>query len=135
MVKKVKGNASSPWSQSVRESAHLIWLAGLGAFARVSLEGGKLFDALVKEGEKVEERTRGAAAGALEAVREQTDPARGKVAETWDRVEQIFEGRLARVLGQLGVPDRDDLQELMQRIDALQARIDELRQVRENPQS
>lgn len=135
MVKKVKGNASSPWPQSVRESAHLIWLAGLGAFARVSLEGGKLFDALVKEGEKVEERTRGAAAGALEAVREQTDPARGKVAETWDRVEQIFEGRLARVLGQLGVPDRDDLQELMQRIDALQARIDELRQVRENPQS
>lgn len=135
MVKKVKGNASSPWSQSVRESAHLIWLAGLGAFARVSLEGGKLFDALVKEGEKVEERTRGAAAGALEAVREQTDPARGKVAETWDRVEQIFEGRLARVLGQLGVPDHDDLQELVQRIDALQARIDELRQVRENPQS
>ena len=135
MVKKVKGNASSPWSQSVRESAHLIWLAGLGAFARVSLEGGKLFDALVKEGEKVEERTRGAAAGALEAVREQTDPARHKVAETWDRVEQIFEGRLARVLGQLGVPDRDDLQELMQRIDALQARIDELRQVGENPQS
>lgn len=135
MVKKVKGNASSPWSQSVRESAHLIWLAGLGAFARVSLEGGKLFDALVKEGEKVEERTRGAAAGALEAVREQTDPARGKVVETWDRVEQIFEGRLARVLGQLGVPDHDDLQELVQRIDALQARIDELRQVRENPQS
>jgi poly(hydroxyalkanoate) granule-associated protein len=135
MVKKVKGNASSPWSQSVQESAHLIWLAGLGAFAKVSSEGGKLFEALVKEGEKVEERTRGAAAGALEAVREQTDPARGKVAETWDRVEQIFEGRLARVLGQLGVPDRDDLRELMQRIDALQARIDELRQVRENPQS
>jgi len=135
MVKKVKGNADSEWSQSVRESAHVIWLAGLGAFAKVSSEGGKLFDALVKEGEKVEERTREAATGVLETAREQTDQARGKVAETWDKVEQIFEDRLARVLEQLGVPSHDDLQELTQRMDALQARIDELRQVRENPRS
>jgi poly(hydroxyalkanoate) granule-associated protein len=119
----------------VRESAHVIWLAGLGAFAKVSSEGGKLFEALVKEGEKVEERTREAAAGALETAREQTDQTRGKVAETWDKVEQIFEDRLAQVLGQLGVPSHDDLQELTQRMDALQARIDELRQVREKPRS
>ena len=135
MVKKVKGNADSQWSQSVRESAHVIWLAGLGAFAKVSSEGGKLFEALVKEGEKVEERTREAAAGALETAREQTDQTRGKVAETWDKVEQIFEDRLAQVLGQLGVPSHDDLQELTQRMDALQAHIDELRRVRGKPRS
>ena len=135
MVKKVKGNADSEWSQSVRESAHVIWLAGLGAFAKMSSEGGKLFDVLVKEGEKVEERTREAATGVLETAREQTDQTRGKVAETWDKVEQIFEDRLAQVLGQLGVPSHDELQELTQRMDALQARIDELRQVRKNPRS
>lgn len=127
MVKKVKGNAGSQWSQSVRESAHLIWLAGLGAFAKVSSEGGKLFEALVKEGEKIEAQTRGAAANALEAAREQTDQTRSKVAETWDKVEQLFEDRLARVLGRLGVPGCDDLRELTQRMDALQTRIDELR--------
>ncbi len=135
MVKKVKGNADSQLSQSVRESAHLIWLAGLGAFAKVGSEGGKLFEALVKEGEKIEERTREAAAGALEAAKEQTDETRGRVVETWDKVEQIFEDRLARVLGQFGVPNRDDLRDVTQRIDALQARIDDLRRAQENPRS
>ncbi|MFZ1643419.1 MAG: phasin family protein [Candidatus Contendobacter sp.] len=135
MVKKVKGNADSQLSQSVRESAHLIWLAGLGAFAKMSSEGGKLFEALVREGEKIEERTREAATGALEAAKEQTAETRGRVVETWDKVEQIFEDRLARVLGQLGVPSRDDLRELTQRIDALQAHLDELRRARENPRS
>jgi poly(hydroxyalkanoate) granule-associated protein len=135
MVKKVKGNADSPWSQSVRESAHLIWLAGLGAFAKVSSEGSKLFETLVREGEKTEERTRRAAAGALEVAKEQTDETRGGATDTWDRVEQIFEDRLTRVLGQFGVPSRDDLRELTQRMDALQAHIDDLRRVRENPRS
>jgi poly(hydroxyalkanoate) granule-associated protein len=135
MVKKVKGNADSQLSQSVRESAHLIWLAGLGAFTKVSAEGGKLFEALVKEGEKVEERTREIATGVLEAAREQTGETRGRVVETWDRVEQIFEDRLTRVLGQLGVPNHEDLRELTQRIDALQARLDELGRAQESPRS
>jgi poly(hydroxyalkanoate) granule-associated protein len=135
MVKKVKGNADSQWSQSVRESAHLIWLAGLGAFTKVSSEGGKLFETLVKEGEKVEERTREAAADALETVKEQTGETRGRVIETWDKVEQIFEDRLNRVLGRLGVPSSDDLRDLTQRIDALQARLDELGRAQDNPRS
>jgi poly(hydroxyalkanoate) granule-associated protein len=135
MVKKVKGNADSQLSQSVRESAHLIWLAGLGAFAKVGEEGGKLFDTLIKEGEKVEERAREAASGKLEEAREMADETRGKVADTWDKVEQIFEDRLARVLGQLGVPNHDDLQELIQRVDALQQHIDELRKAREGRDS
>ncbi|MBS1222007.1 MAG: poly(hydroxyalkanoate) granule-associated protein [Proteobacteria bacterium] len=101
MVKKVKGNADSEWSQSVRESAHVIWLAGLGAFAKVSSEGGKT---------------------------------RGRMIETWDKLEQIFEDRLNRVLGRLGVPSSDDLRELTQRIDTLQARLDELGRARDNPQ-
>jgi poly(hydroxyalkanoate) granule-associated protein len=134
MVKKVKGNADSEWSQSVRESAHVIWLAGLGAFAKVSSEGGKLFETLVKEGEKLEERTREVAEGALEAAREQTGETRGRMIETWDKLEQIFEDRLNRVLGRLGVPSSDDLRELTQRIDTLQARLDELGRARDNPQ-
>lgn len=135
MVKKNKGSADSQLSQSVGESAHLIWLAGLGAFAKVSGEGGKLFDTLVKEGEKVEERAREAASGALEEAREKTDQACGKAGDTWDKVEQIFEDRLARVLGRLGVPGRDDLRELTQRVDALLEQINDLRKTRENRQS
>ena len=59
----------------------------------------------------------------------------GRMGETWDRVEQIFEDRLTRVLGRLGVPNHDDLRELTQRIDALQAHLDELSRAQANPRS
>ncbi|MBK8537080.1 MAG: phasin family protein [Candidatus Competibacteraceae bacterium] len=132
MVKKVLDNVDSPWSQSVQESAHLIWLAGLGASAKVSTEGGKLFEALVAEGAKIEEQTRAARVGTLETVREKTDETRSKMTDAWDKIEQIFEDRLARVLGQIGVPNRDDLLELTQRLNALNAQLDALRQARED---
>ena len=135
MVKRVKGNAHSQWSQSVGESAHLIWLAGLGAFAKVSSEGGKLFETLVQEGEKIEERTQKAAAGALEVVKEQTGESRDRAAETWEQVEQIFEDRLARVLGRLGVPNHDDVRELTQRLDKVQAQLEAVRRDCETPRT
>jgi poly(hydroxyalkanoate) granule-associated protein len=132
MVKKVQ-DVDGQGSQSVQESAHLIWLAGLGASAKVSAEGSKLFDALVAEGAKIEEQTRAARASAVKAVGERTDETRGKMTNAWDKVEQIFEDRLARVLGRLGMPNRDDLLELTQRVDALNAQLDALRKARDNP--
>ncbi len=132
MAKKIIDNADSQWSQSVGESAHLIWLAGLGAFAKVSAQGGKLFDSLVQEGEKIERQSRRAADVQLEAVRDKTDETRARMANTWDRVEQLFEDRLLRVLGRLGVPGRDDLRELARRVEALQRHIDDLGKARKN---
>ena len=126
MVKSIKGDADSQLSKSIRESAHLVWLAGLGAFAKVGEEGGKLFEALVEEGEKLEERTREAAGSKLAAVGKKTGETRDKVVDAWDKVERLFEDRLARVLGRLGIPGRDDLLELNRRVEALRARIDGL---------
>lgn len=132
MVKKAETNTDNSWMPSIQASTHLIWLAGLGAFAKVSAEGGKMFETLVREGEKIEQQNRTAVAGQLDVVREKVGEARGKAADVWDRVEQIFEDRLTRVLGQLGVPSRDDLRDLVQRVDALQAHIDALRRIQES---
>jgi hypothetical protein len=33
----------------------------------------------------------------------------GKAAGTWDRLEQVFEDRVARALGSLGVPSKQDI--------------------------
>ena len=123
MAKKGKGETNRPSSQSVQDSAHLIWLAGLGAFAKVGEEGGKLFETLIKEGEKVEKKARDAASATLEEVQEKAGETRGKVADTWDKVEQLFEDRLARVLNRMGVPSHDELQALTQRVDELQEMI------------
>ncbi len=123
MAKKGKGETNRPLAQSVQDSAHLIWLAGLGAFAKVGEEGGKLFETLIKEGEKVEKKARDAASVTLEGVQEKAGETRGKVADTWDKVEQLFEDRLARVLNRMGVPSHDELQALTQRVDELQEMI------------
>ena len=42
----------------VRESANQIWLAGLGAFSKAQQEGINIFEALVAEGEKVQDQGR-----------------------------------------------------------------------------
>jgi poly(hydroxyalkanoate) granule-associated protein len=110
-------------SAAVRDSAQQIWLAGLGAFAKAQEEGQKVFDALVKEGTTLQKRTvRMTEAG----VSEVTDKV-SKVAEdlqkqangTWDRLEGVFEERVARALARLGVPTKREL-------DALSARVDQL---------
>ena len=93
----------------VRESANQIWLAGLGAFAKAQQEGAKMFEALVEEGEKVQERTRTAADERLAEVR-------AKASGTWDKLEQVFEDRVARALHRLSVPSRKDIDTLSKRV-------------------
>ena len=46
-----------PLSDAVKESAQQIWLAGLGAFSKAQAEGGKVFEALVKEGVNMQRKT------------------------------------------------------------------------------
>ena len=52
------GVSENQLASTVKESAQQIWLAGLGAFAKAQEEGGKVFDALVKEGESIQSKTR-----------------------------------------------------------------------------
>ena len=68
----------------IRESANQIWLASLGAFSKAQQEGVKMFEALVAEGEKVQERTKVAADERLAEVRERANG-------TWDKLEKVFE--------------------------------------------
>ena len=57
MTQKLKETADDgKITQYIMNSAHQIWLAGLGAFAKTQVEGTKLFESLVKEGEAVQAR-------------------------------------------------------------------------------
>jgi poly(hydroxyalkanoate) granule-associated protein len=116
MAKKLKALAGSgnekQLAQTIKDSAYQIWLAGLGAFAKAQEEGGKVFEALVKEGESVQKRTKRVAE---DTVAEARKAATG----TWDKLESVFEERVARALHSLNVPTRKD-------IDALTARVHDL---------
>lgn len=54
---------------TVRKSAREIWYAGLGVFATTRQEGGKIFDALVKEGRRAEAGARKLASSEMTRLR------------------------------------------------------------------
>lgn len=110
-------------SRSLVDSAQQIWAAGVGALTRAQGEGTKLFENLVKEGMNLEQNTRRMASGKVDAVRDAVEDRVGVVKErasdTWDRLEKVFEERVQRALNRLGVPSREDLLDLVNRVDAL----------------
>ncbi|MBT9493636.1 MAG: phasin family protein [Paucibacter sp.] len=114
-------------AQGIKDSAQHIWAAGLGAFAKAQGEGGKVFEALVKEGLNLQKKTQSAAEEKLGAMASKvTDMAGGvgnKAGQHWDKLESIFEDRVARALNRLGVPSAKDVAELIASIDALNAAV------------
>jgi poly(hydroxyalkanoate) granule-associated protein len=119
-LKELAGDVNeNQLASTVKESAQQIWLAGLGAFAKAQEEGGKVFDALVKEGETIQAKTR-------KMTDEKIADVAGKATGTWDRLEQVFEDRVARALGSLGVPSKQDIDKLSKRVVDLSAAVQAL---------
>ncbi|MBK7134878.1 MAG: phasin family protein [Rhodocyclales bacterium] len=124
MVKKLKAlaggaAAEGEFAQTVRESAQQIWLAGLGAFAKAQERGTKfqaesarIFDALVREGEARQSFVR-------KVTGKKVAEAAAKASGTWDKLEQVFEDRVARSLSSLGVPTKKDIETLSKRVTEL----------------
>ncbi|MCK9382294.1 MAG: phasin family protein [Sulfuritalea sp.] len=120
VVKKLKTvGKDSQLSATIRESAQQIWLAGLGAFAKAQQEGNKVFDALVRRGESIQQSTR-------KVAEDKVTEMAAKATGTWDKLEQVFENRVARSLHSLGVPTRDEVAVLAKRVVELKAAVDKL---------
>ena len=135
MVKKLKKSSSSKatgaqLSGSVKDSAQQIWQAGLGAFTRAQEEGTKAFEALVKEGTSIQRKTQAAAEEKIsEATNKMTNMATdisSKASGQWDKLENIFEERVAKALNKLGVPSAKDVNALIARIDDLNKAVQKL---------
>lgn len=123
-------------SQAVLDSSRDIWLAGLGAFSRAQAEGMKVFDNLVRQGRELETRTRRVAADTATAARgvatEKAKEMQKAAGGTWDKLEQVFEDRVARALAKLGVYTQDDVRKLTERVDALSDAVNRLIKVSES---
>lgn len=122
--------AGADFSSTVKESAQQIWLAGLGAFAKAQEEGSKVFDTLVKEGVTMQRKTQAAAGEKIsEATSKMTSMAseiQSKASGGWDKLETIFEDRVAKALKNLGVPTAKDIEVLSARIEELNRNITKL---------
>jgi poly(hydroxyalkanoate) granule-associated protein len=141
MVKKLQKMASakaaspiglldSQLAQSVRESAHQIWLAGMGAFAKAHEGRAKVFEALIKEGTSLQRKTQSAAEEKIGEVTGRMSAMAGdvtaKAGQHWDKLESIFEQRTAKAMNKLGVPTAKDVDALIKRVDDLAAAVSRL---------
>lgn len=139
-------------TSQVQDYAHEIWLAGLGAFSMAQQEGSKfyeqsrksveetsskvigesnkLFERLVKEGSKLEGKGRKAASDTVTGVRDDVESRVGKVRQSaqsnWDKLEKVFEERVARALSRLGVPTSDEIGQLSDRVAELNKQVRQL---------
>jgi len=129
-AKSISGLMDSQIAGAVKDSAQQIWLAGMGAFAKAQEEGGKVFEALVKEGMSLQKKTQGIAEEKISEVTGKMSAMAGtvsaKAGQNWDKLEAIFEARTAKAMGKLGVPTAKDVEALTARVDALAAAVAKL---------
>ena len=124
MVKKLKElTEDKELASAVRSSAQQIWQAGLGAFAKAQEEGGRVFSKLVKEGTEFQKRAEDKVAGVSDSVSKLADGVGKQASGSWDKLEQVFEERVARALATIGVPRQDDIAALHAKIDALSLQV------------
>ena len=104
----------------LKESAHRIWLAGLGALSAAGEEGTKMFDRLVDRGREYETRGR-------EEARKQYADARSSADELWESWSGKLDEAVTSALHRMGVPSRDEIRNLTQRVEELNAKVEMLK--------
>ena len=120
------GFIDNPLTKSVRASAQQIWAAGLGAFAKGG-SSGKLFESLVSEGLKLQQKTTQIASEKFGGAGGLGEELSAKARKQWGQLESIFEQRVAQALTSMGMPTVTEVHELRERLDALAAEVAQLR--------
>jgi poly(hydroxyalkanoate) granule-associated protein len=128
--KKNTEKEGSSWIGGIEKYSRKIWLAGLGIYSKVDQDGPKLFDSLVKDGEKAEKQAKKTAEDVAESAKSSTnsrvsgvkDRALGK----WSELEEAFDKRLNSAISRLGVPSRNEIKALHQQVDSLTKQIEKL---------
>ena len=137
-------NQAKKTQDGVTESAYQVLLAGLGVAALAEEQGVKLVDRLVaggKEGEKLFDRlvARGrkletVGRKRLEQGRKQVLAARSQtektVEEAIDRARGTVDSGLGRLAQRLGIPQKEQIQALTDRVAELTRKIDSLQRAK-----
>lgn len=131
--KKKTEKSSNVVVAEIEKYSRQIWLAGLGAYSKVSKDGSKLFDSLVKDGEKVQKVAKTEVDKQVEAVKESVESAKtrvsgvkGKALGKWNELEEAFDKRLNSAISRLGVPSRNEVKALQDQVETLTAQIEKL---------
>jgi poly(hydroxyalkanoate) granule-associated protein len=127
MVAKKNKKKAKELQNDIMDSAHKVWLAGLGAVAMAEKEGGKFFGSLVEKGKTVESKS-------VKQTKEQVEKAKGAVsgmktvAESyWDTFGRTIDDQVTTVIHRIGVPTKEEIEVLTKKVEDLTDAIDKLR--------
>jgi poly(hydroxyalkanoate) granule-associated protein len=112
------------WNERAKE----IWLAGLGALSAVEEEGSKLFRSLVERGTSFEKKRKEQMDELWKDVSEKYEKAEDRFEESFDKAEERIENRMKSLISGLGIPTRKEIQELSMKVDALNKKIDQIKE-------
>jgi poly(hydroxyalkanoate) granule-associated protein len=122
-----KSNPSDSGFSPLGADAQQVWLAGLGALTKAQQEGSKAFESLVQEGLSMQRKVQTAAEAKLSEasakLNQLTQDMSQRATGQWDKLEGLFEERVARALQRLGMPTLEQIQALEARIAELEAQL------------
>uniref|UniRef100_UPI0004BE3346 phasin family protein n=1 Tax=Pseudomonas fluorescens TaxID=294 RepID=UPI0004BE3346 len=131
--KKITEKEGSSWAGKIEKYSRKIWLAGLGVYSKIDTDGSKLFESLVKDGEKAEKLTKTAIGKQVDAAAVSAESAKSRIGGVkdramgkWDELEGAFDKRLNSAISRLGVPSRNEVKELHNKVDTLTKQIEKL---------
>src|SRR5262245_10555946 len=88
----------------IKQSAHEVWLAGLGALSLAGEEGGRLFRSLVKKGQGLEQVNK----ARIHKLADKVESLRGDARNAVARVKSPIEAGMNNAMNRLGVPSRKE---------------------------
>jgi poly(hydroxyalkanoate) granule-associated protein len=117
-------------AQAFAPPAQQVWLAGLGAMAKAQEQGSKAMEALLSDGLAFQRKSQAEAQQRLQEATERLghlasdfgQNASGRV----DKLEHLFEDRVAKALHRLGMPSLLDIQMLSERVAQLESQLQAL---------
>jgi|CXWL01.1.fsa_nt_gi poly(hydroxyalkanoate) granule-associated protein len=128
--KNGKKSSAKDFQEELKDVAQKVWLAGLGALSTAEEEGSKLFKKLVARGQEFEEKNRPwveeTAKRARVRFEEAAETAKTKFESAFEDAGEAVDAKVGSTLERLGVPSRDEIHRLTQRVEELNAKLEAL---------
>ena len=116
--KTIKENVEE-MRENLRDFGQNVWFAGLGAVATVEEKGSGMVQDLIDRGKKFEEREE-------TFVKKTLDQANEQVKTFGKKLEDTVKDGTRVVLNRFGVPTHGQIQDLIDRVDKLNAKVDKM---------
>ena len=134
---RAKSISDTDLTKKIQDSATNVLQVGLGALAKQQEDTTKIFDALVKQGQDIESKTKGVVKQQLrtaedrveevkKAAQETVAAVRGKAHVSIDKIEGAVQGGVSQAIQNIGLITSDQVTKLNRRIDELERSVERL---------